>query len=248
MPISGVLARATEALATDLGLDGMVPARFTLDLFSPALQMPTMTTASVVRRGRRLCLIDASFMQQGRAVARSSTLFLTASEAPAGAVWSAGISPAPPPRDLRPDSDEQRLYFTETTGWSQSPSAEPSAERKQSWHFPIPIVEDELLTPFQMATSVADSGNVVSNWGSAGLQFINADVTLALTRQPIEMEFGLSALDRVEADGISVGSAVMFDRAGVFGTTTIVGLANALRSVDPRTRKRIPQPANKTRD
>jgi hypothetical protein len=99
-----------------------------------------------------------------------------------------------------------------------------------------------------MATSVADSANVVSNWGSAGLQFINADVTLALTRQPIEMEFGLSALDRVEADGISVGSAVMFDRAGVFGTTTIVGLANALRSVDPRTRTRIPEPANKTRD
>ena len=246
MPISGALARASERVATGLGLEGMVPARFTLDLFSPARLLPTLTTANVVRRGRRLCLIDASFLQQGSTVARSSTLFLATSETPAGAVWSAGTSPAPPPRSLCADSDEQRLYRTETTGWSKSPSAEPSAERKHSWHFPMPIIEGERLTPFQMAASVADAANVVSNWGSGGLQFINADVTLALTRQPIEMEFGLSALDRVEANGVAVGTAVMFDRAGVFGTTTIVGLANARRSVDPRTRKRIPELVNKT--
>lgn len=243
MPISGALARSTERAAADLGLDQMLPARFTLDLFKPAFQVPTTITTSVVRQGRRLCLIDAAFVQNGQTVARSGTLFLRPGETPSGAVWSADRTPVPPPRELRPDSPELRLYFAEDTGWGQASSGEPSAERKQSWHFAMPMVEGELLTPFQMAASIADVANVVSNWGSAGLQFINADVTLALARQPIEMEFGLSAIDRVEADGVSVGTALMFDRAGVFGTTTVLGLANASRGVDPRTRERVAEPA-----
>ena len=83
---------------------------------------------------------------------------------------------------------------------------------------------------------------MVSNWGSEGLQFINADVSMALARQPVGLEFGLSAVERVESAGISVGTAVMFDCAGVFGTTTVLGLANARRSVDPRTLERVPEP------
>ena len=244
MPISGALARATERAADDLGIGHMLPSRFTLDLFKPALQVPTTTTARLVRRGRRLCLIDAAFVQDGQAVARSSTLFLASDQTPSGAVWTAGRFPLPPPRDLVPDSPELRLYFSESAGWGQTSSAEPSAERRQSWHFAMPMIEGEPLTPFQMAASIADVANVVSNWGSEGLQFINADVTLALARQPIEMEFGLSAIDRMEADGISVGTAVVFDRAGVFGTTTVLGLANTLRSVDPRTLERIAEPAS----
>lgn len=244
MPIGGALARATEHAATELGIGHLVPARFTLDLFKPALQVPTITTARLVRRGRRLCLIDAVFVQNGQAVARSSTLFLASDQSPSGAVWTAGRTPVPPPRDLLPDSSELRLYFEDGVGWGQASSAEPSAERRQSWHFAMPMVEGEPLTSFQMAASIADVANVVSNWGSEGLQFINADVTLALARQPIEMEFGLSAIDRVEADGISVGTAVMFDRAGVFGTTTVLGLANTLLSVDPRTVVRIAEPAS----
>jgi hypothetical protein len=243
MPISGALARATERLAEALGLDGLLPARFTLDLFKPAKLVPTTITTSVVRRGRRLCLLDAAFVQNGQAVARSTTLFLQPSETPSGAVWSADRSQVAPPRRLVPDSAELRLYFAEDTGWGPVSSVGPSAQRKQSWHFAMPMVADEPLTPFQMAASIADVANVVSNWGSDGLQFINADVTLTLARQPIELEFGLSAVDRVEADGVSVGTAVMFDRAGVFGTTTVLGLANAQHSVDPRTLAPVAEPA-----
>jgi hypothetical protein len=243
MPISGALARATERAAGELGLDGLRPARFTLDLFKPAKQVPTTITTTVVRRGRRLFLLDAAFVQNGQAVARSATLFLQPRETPPGAVWSAGRSPVAPPRGLVPESEELRLYFAEDTGWRPVSAVGPSAQRKQSWHFAMPIVADEVLTPFQMAASVADVANVVSNWGSEGLQFINADVTLTLARQPIELEFGLSAVERVEADGLSVGTAVMFDRAGVFGTTTVLGLANAQHSVDPRTLARAAEPA-----
>ncbi|MCU1566794.1 MAG: hypothetical protein JWQ56_1731 [Pseudarthrobacter sp.] len=243
MPVSGALARATERAAGELGLRGLLPARFTLDLFKAAKQVPTTISTTVVRRGRRLCLIDAAFVQNGLAVARSATLFLQPSETPSGAVWSAVRSPVAPPRGLVPESSELRLYFAEDSGWGPVSAVAPSDKRKQSWHFAMPMVESEPLSPFQMAASVADVANVVSNWGSDGLQFINADVTLTMARLPIELEFGLSALERVEADGVSVGTAVMFDRAGVFGTTTVLGLANAQHSVDPRTLAPVAEPA-----
>lgn len=234
MPISGALARATEQLLPKLGLADMVPSRFTLDLFRPAFLVPTVVTARVVRQGRRLCLIDAILEQDGRPAARSSTLFLKASQSPEGGVWHGDAAPELPPREMHPIGVERRLYFTQEAGWGQMSTTEPTPGRKQSWHFAMPIVEGEPPTPFQMAAAVADVANVVSNWGSQGLEFINADVTLALARLPLELEFGVSALDRVESDGISVGTAQLFDRGGVFGTTTVVALANAEHAVDPR--------------
>lgn len=247
MAVGGGLARATERAVNGLGMENLSPARFTLDLFKPALEVPTTITTNVVRQGRRLCLVDAVFVQDGQPVARSATLYLKPGETPSGAVWSPNRRPVPPPRHLRPETEELRLYYGEEAGWGPTPSARQSADRKQSWHFAMPIVEGEPLSPFQMAASIADVSNVVSNWGSGGLQFINADVTLALARLPMELEFGLSAVDRVESDGLSVGTAVMFDRAGVFGTTTVLGLANALRSVDPRTLARLGEQAVATR-
>lgn len=243
MPISGALARATEQLVHGLGHQGLIPARFTLDLFRPAFLVPTIVSALIVRQGRRLCLVDATFEQDGRAVARSSTLFLLPSTSPGGSVWQDDPAPRPPRRDLFPDGVERRLYFTEETGWGQVSSVEPTPGRKQSWHFAMPIVAGEVPTPFQMAASVADVTNVVSNWGSDGLEFINADVTLALARAPLELEFGVSALARVEAEGVSVGTAQLFDRAGIFGTTTVLAVANAARAVDPRAVGRRKEPS-----
>ena len=39
-------------------------------------------------------------------------------------------------------------------------------------------------------------------------------------------------IDRVEADGIAVGTAAVFDRTGTLGTVVTTSLANAKRTVD----------------
>lgn len=239
MAVSGALARATERVLSGVGIERVRPSRVTIDLFKPALMIPTIIETKIVRRGRRLCLIDATCIQAGAPVARSITLCLQGSGTPSGAVWSPDHDFAPPPPELKPESDDLRLYFSEETGWTITSAAPASAVRRRSWHFGMPIVVGEIVTPFQMAVCVADVTNVVCNWGAGGLQFINADVTVALSRLPIELQFGLSAIDRSEADGISVGTAALFDRHGVFGTTTILGLANSQRAVDPRTSARI---------
>ena len=80
--------------------------------------------------------------------------------------------------------------------------------------------------------SVADATSMVVNWGTEGVQFINTDITLALARPPVGREIGLSATDRVERDGIAVGTVEVFDRAGPLGTAMVTALANAARPVN----------------
>jgi hypothetical protein len=80
---------------------------------------------------------------------------------------------------------------------------------------------------------VADLANMVGNRGDAGVQFINADVTMALARLPAGPGIGL-ADQRVEDDGISVATAVMFDRSGTVGSVTVTALADGQHAVDPR--------------
>lgn len=242
MAVSGALARATERALTKLGITVQLrPARFTLDLFRPARNVETRVRTEVVRQGRRLVLIDAFFEQQERIVARSATLFLNPTVSPQSAVWNEIQVPEEPPFDLLPDENDERIYYEEGRGWGRSSEAEHGTYRHQSWHFPTRIVRGEEPTSFQMAASICDVSNVVSNWGDNGLEFINGDVTLTLARVPVGPHMGLSATGRIEYDGLSNGSAVLYDRDGVFGMSLVTGLANPEARVDPRTRKAMPR-------
>ncbi|WAM12325.1 acyl-CoA thioesterase domain-containing protein [Rhodococcus sp. JS3073] len=235
MAVSGALARATEKTVEELGRQDLQPVRWTLDLFRPAGMKPSFTSTTVVREGRRLCLVDAVLTQDGEAVARASALYLSPTSTPEGIVWASGNSPQPPHEDCRRSAGgAERLYYSESAGWTPPADAPQNGDRKQIWQFAIPVVEGEPLTAFQMAASVADAANVVSNLGSSGLEYINADVTLALARLPEGLELGLAALDRSEQHGISVGTGLVFDRVGVVGSVTVSAVGNARRAVDLR--------------
>lgn len=231
--VSGALARGLEVRLAELGRDDLQPARYTVDLFKPARMSPCTVTTTVVREGRRICLIDAMLLQDDEPVARASCIFLLPTESPTGDVWTPDDHPVPPPEDVAPVSDEPRVpHFTSDEPWSQSFAEHQNAGRKQTWQVGLPVVDGEKGTPFQSVASVADSTSMVVNWGTEGVQFINADITLALARPPVGLEIGLSATDRVERDGIAVGTVEVFDRAGPLGTAMVTALANASRPVD----------------
>ncbi|MFF1734575.1 acyl-CoA thioesterase domain-containing protein [Streptomyces sp. NPDC058247] len=236
MAVSGALARAAERGVPEIeGTADLRPVRWTLDLCRPASSAPCTATANVVRRGRRLCLVDAYMFQNDRMVARASALFLAVGGSARGNVWSPATRPSAPPAKLRSSTTEPRLYFSEGIGWTGTPAPHQTSGRKMTWHFPSQVVQGERATPFQQAAMVADVVNVVSNWGDGGLEFINADVTLALARLPAhDQELGLAAEQRVEENGVAVGSAAVFDRLGVLGTATVTGLVSASNVVDPR--------------
>ena len=230
--VSGALARGLETKLAEIGRTDLVPARYTVDLFQPAKMAPCTVVTEVIREGRRLALIDAALMQGDVRVARASCIFLLPTENAGGIVWTAEDHPVPPPLDVVPVSDEPRVpFFKSDEDWSQSFPEHQNAGRKQTWQVGLPVVAGEEGTPFQSVAAIADGTSMVVNWGTEGVQYINTDITLALARKPVSLEVGLSATDRVEIDGIAVGTAEVFDRAGPLGTAMVTSLANGKRPV-----------------
>lgn len=230
---SGALARELERAIAAAGRGDLRPARYTVDLFRGPSMAPCTLRSSVVREGTRLCLVDAVLEQEGRPVARAAALFLAPSEDPAGAVWSSDEVPEPPPLEIAAVSEEPRVpIFRSDAGWSQDFAAHQNASRKETWQTALPVVAGEKVSPFQAVAAVADATSMVMNWGAAGVEYINTDITLALSRLPVSNEIGLAARERFADDGIAVGTAVVFDRQGAIGTCTVTALANARRAVD----------------
>jgi hypothetical protein len=232
--ISGALARAMEQAVAERGRTELRPARYTVDLFKPAAMAPCTTTAQVVREGPRLCLVDAALLQDGTPVARASAIFLRPGDSPAGEVWSPGTEVSPPPLDLAPVSDDLRvpLFGSDDAGWTGSFAEHQNGSRHYTWQTAVPVVAGETPTPFQAVASIADSASMVTNWGSNGVEFINTDIALTMSRLPVSLEIGLTALERTEHDGIASGTALVHDRAGVLGTAMVASIANARRTVN----------------
>lgn len=231
---SGALARELERAVAAAGRDDLRPARYTVDLFrAPSMSACTLRS-SVVREGTRLMLVDATLEQDGRAVARAGAIFLAPSENPPGGVWSSADLPEPPPLAVAAVSEEPRvpIFSSDETGWSQVFAEHQNASRKQTWQTALPVVLGEKPSPFQSVAGVADATSMVMNWGDGGVEYINTDINLALSRLPVSMEIGLSARERFAHDGIAVGTAVVYDREGPIGTSTVTSLANARRAVD----------------
>lgn len=231
--VGGLLARAVEEAVDAAGRTELVPARFHVDLFRPATMQPTSTSASIVRSGPRLALVDAQVLQAGKPVARATASFLLPTAAPEGKVWSSTDRADLPPASVVPESSEPRVpFFASDSAWSDNFGEHQNNGRHAVWHTGVPMVAGERPTPFQAAASIGDTASMVTNWGSNGVEYINTDYSLALSRRPVGVEIGLRALDHVAHDGIAVGTAEVFDRAGTLGTATVTALANARRTVD----------------
>lgn len=231
--VSGALARAIERRVDAEGRDDLRPARYTLDMFRPATMDRLTIETEVIREGRRILLVDARLLQGGETRARASSVWLLPTEDPAGQVWAPDEAPSPPPLDLAPVTDQPHVpWFRSDAGWSQDFGEHQNAGHKTTWQHGVPIVPDEPASPFVSVASIADATTMVCNWGSQGVEHINTDITLSLARLPRTGEVGLSALHRSHDAGIAVGTAVVFDRDGVIGTSMLTALANNRRTVD----------------
>lgn len=230
----GALARAAEHEVMATGRTDLQPARFTVDLFRAPSMGPCHLTSTVVREGSRLMLVETTLYQENEARARAIALFLKPSENPDGQVWTAPDVPQPPPLEVAPVTDEPHVpfFFSPDAGWSQNFAEHQNSGRKAMWQYAIPIVAGEKSSPFQGLAGAADSTSMVCNWGDQGVQYINTDVNLAMSRVPVSQEIGLSAMSWHAHDGIAIGTATVFDRQGPIGTSTVTSLANARRSVD----------------
>ncbi|SVB87065.1 uncharacterized protein METZ01_LOCUS239919, partial [marine metagenome] len=87
------------------------------------------------------------------------------------------------------------------------------------------FISGEPASPLVCVAQVADVANPFANSGTKGLNYINADVSLYLQRNPVGSWIGTEAFYHDAYDGVAVGTIALYDRQGRIGTSTVCGLA-----------------------
>lgn len=227
--VTGVLGRSAEL---DLPDDSWRLGRLTVDMVKMTTLDPFTISTTRVHVGRRLLVTDVALEQRGRVTARArATAVPRDGAATVGAVWSASSTMPPPPAPR--DRDTAGAVFAGLLAYSGDDAAgTPDPTRWSSgeepkyvwWHLDHELVLGESMSPTTRAAFLADTTNPLTGWGSAGLEAINADCTLTLTREPEGTVLGLEARDLVAGPGVSTGSAVVHDVRGPVGLVSVLSL------------------------
>jgi hypothetical protein len=228
--IGGLIGHVIER---DAGDPDFQPARLTVDLFRPAALAPVRVQTSVVRQGRRLKLVDAVVTQQDTVVARASGLFLRRGEQPVDDIWTSPVTmpPLPPTPDPVPRGLATLVWTYGKEEHSPGPgfglSAWEHSGPKYIWVRDFrPLVEGQPLTAFTRAAMAGDMASSLTHYGPGGLQFINADYTLTLSRLPEGPYLGLAALTHYSNAGVATGVATIVDEFGPIGSAAATALSN----------------------
>src|SRR5690606_7544071 len=86
--------------------------------------------------------------------------------------------------------------------------------------------------PFVRSAVVAESTSLVTNLGSEGIGYINGDLTVALSRLPVDDWILVQGDSHWAADGVAVGTSTLFDSRGAFGSGMVTAVANPAAQID----------------
>ena len=224
-----LVGQAAAALDERYGDADFTPARLTVDLFKAGRGVPTSVTARLIRAGRRVRNAECELVQDGVTVVRAILTAYRRSGPPMGEEWSAPAE-FTPPNDL---DDTRRIYVgSDGLGWTRNIGEHQSAARKRTLTLPVDAISGRPNTPLVDAAVAAEGTSLVTNLGTAGVGYINGDLTVALARLPRGGWVGVQADSHWTADGISTGTATLFDEAGPFGTGLVTAVANPDAQID----------------
>jgi len=188
---------------------------------------PIAVEAKIVRAGRRLAALDAAMLAEWRLLARARSLWLRPSEEPPGRIAHPPeiAFPGPdtfdtdPPREARPWPDPWDRRTVRPRG-GKLPAA--------MWiRLASPLVDGVAASPLIRAVAAADFANPEGNQGSAGLQFVNADISLTLHRLPRREWMLAVAVARGSEAGLAFAACSLADEKERFGGATVASLASA---------------------
>jgi len=229
--IAGLIAHQIEH---EYGEPAFQPSRLTVDMFRVA-PMKTMTvTTALVRDGNRIKVVDASMTDdEGTLIGRGNVVFLRRAEQPDGEVWTPPAWRVPAPETVEPqpppaDADEDWLPTWETRRITGDFG---TVGPKQAWiRETHELVAGLTPSAFVRAAQASDFTNPFANSGSDGLNFVNADTTLYLHRDPIGDWIGMEVAAHHSSQGIGIGECVLYDLEGAFGRSSVCSVANRRRT------------------
>ncbi|MGH3674890.1 MAG: acyl-CoA thioesterase domain-containing protein [Mycobacterium sp.] len=220
---------AACTLEASFGLPEFLPTRLTVDLFKVARGVPTTTKVGLVRDGRRVRNSECEIVQDGVTVARATLVQYRRAVAPRGEEWIAATD-----FDWPAESDASAMSYmsSDGVGWTSGIAEHQNTARKRFINRMIDVIEGVDNTPFVMAAMAAEGTSLVTNLGTGGVGYINGDLTVALARLPVDDWMGVQADSHWASDGISVGTATLFDRAGAFGSGLVTAVSNPAAQID----------------
>lgn len=225
-PSAALLGAAAEPL-----LEGMHPARVTVELLRPVPLAPLVTRAEVIRPGRKVRLVRATLAraEDGVEVATATVLGIRLADVELPETSPAAEPPRqpPPPSVGRPLSD-----VNGPAAASDSPAFHSAGVEHRfvagdfgalgpatDWiRLRVPVVAGEPTTPLQRVLAAADFGNGISGIAEfAELMYINPDLTVYLHRQPVGEWVCLDAISRLEPNGVGLAESELWDEHGRIG-------------------------------
>jgi hypothetical protein len=213
-PPSALLARAIELCEPR---EGMRVGRVTVEILAPIPIAPLTVSASVVRPGRSVEMLEASLSGAEGEVMRARAWRLAESDITAD--WEQDVPP-PGPEDA---ADLEFFDSGQSVGWhtameivfARGKFLEPGPATV--WMRPrVALVEGEEFSPLQRVMVAADGGNGVSaplDW--SGFIFINTDLSVHLLRPPVGEWVCLDSVTHV--DGIGMSDTALWDERGRIG-------------------------------
>jgi len=210
-PPAALLGRAVEQLAAP----HMRVARITYDIARPVPIAELTVTASVVRQGRSVAIVQAAI----EPYMRCSALLIREAEgaAPAFADPPALTFEDAVPREFFPVPYAIGYHTAMEVRFAEGSFTEPGPAT--CWmRATMPLVDGEEMSPLSRVLVAADSGNGVS----AALDyrrwlFINTELTVHLIREPAGEWVHLDSVTRVGPGGVGIAETVLWDETGRLG-------------------------------
>ena len=215
---AGLLARALERVEQPAA---MVLSRLSFDLWRPVARRSLTVAVSVLRDGRKARTVEASLVQDDKAVARCTALFLRADPASAPPSETRVASP-PGPEAGRPIPDHVRAWSPFFRGVDtrvidgdlEQPG--PTA----AWFTLGPsLVEGEDNSALVQTVSAADLASGISaSVDRRAWSYVNADLTVMMWRPPRGGWILVSAETKAGDQGTGLAVGLLSDVHGPFGS------------------------------
>ena len=217
-PPTAALARASER-----AVPGQRLARLAVDLGRPVPMAGFAIDTEVVRAGRTtsatvmtLCDLDGGVRAQARG------LHVSVREVIESIRGTTFVSPSLSDSRPGPFPFAQTSHglpgFRHANELRYPPGETPDIGPTTCWMKTVPLLPGEEMTPFQRICPLADCGNAFGRNGDpTETSFVNADLTIALHRDPVGDWMGMSASGIWQPSGVGLSDSVLFDELGTVG-------------------------------
>jgi hypothetical protein len=225
-----------------------VPVRLSVDMLrmppAAALQVET----EVLHESRRLRLIEARLLAEGRVQTRALCQIVRRGSQPDNPVWQSPPWPAPHPdalpagpRTMRWEmraipADHDRFVRSAPVHDAPTGGNPPvlgqlaPASARQAWiDTAMEVVAGHPVSPWLKLVLTADFASPLAHSSESGIDFVNTDFTIHLHRLPQGPWIGYELTGHTSSDGVAVGQTAIHDAGGPLGVIVVSAMANSRR-------------------